>query len=455
MMSAAYNNGLATAKRNLIIGLGKTGLSVAQYFAREGIEFSVADTREQPPQLFELNRLSTDIETRLGALDADWLSGFDRIVVSPGIDLRTPAIKKVISQGVQVIGDVQLFADIANAPIIAITGSNGKSTVTTLVGELLAASNKQVVVGGNLGTPVLNLFADDAPDVYVLELSSFQLESTHQLNAQAAVVLNVSADHMDRYDDFTAYAKAKARLLAQTQIAVLNKDDARVMAMDFPKQVNTRTFSIEVAADYCLNNDGANAVLQHGDLQIIDVASIRMQGKHNWANALAALALLEEFNLPNEVVSKVLNRFSGLAHRTQWVAEKNGVVFINDSKATNIGATQAALMGMTSKSVVILGGQGKDQDFNDLRDSVKAFARAVVLMGEDAEKIEASLQNLVPMMRVNTMQDAVITAMNHAQASDVVLLSPACASFDMYSGFSERGDDFMRCVQEVVHDRFG
>ncbi|MDE2089008.1 MAG: UDP-N-acetylmuramoyl-L-alanine--D-glutamate ligase [Gammaproteobacteria bacterium] len=435
----------------LIVGLGKTGLSCARYLSARGLEVAVTDSRDQPPGLERLREELPDVALFLGGFDASAFASAEQLVVSPGVSLRTPVIAEALRRGVPVLGDVELFARAARAPVVAVTGSNGKSTVTTLAGEMARRAGREVRVGGNLGTPALELLGATEPDLYVLELSSFQLETTQTLNAKSAAVLNVSPDHMDRYRDVQEYAAAKARVYRGDGCRVVNADDPRVLAMVVPgRRVLRFTLEAPRADDFGLLARGGEAWLAHGGEAWLAERELRVSGRHNTANALAALALGHSVGLEREPMLQTLREFQGLPHRTQWVAERDGVRWYNDSKGTNVGATLAALQGMPGKLVLIAGGDGKGADFTPLRAACAAKARAVVLIGRDAPLIEAALAGVVPVMRAAGMDQAVAEARRLAQPGDAVLLSPACASFDMFSGYEERGRVFTDAVGRLL-----
>jgi UDP-N-acetylmuramoylalanine--D-glutamate ligase len=345
---------------------------------------------------------------------------------------------------------VEIFARLAAAPIAAITGSNGKSTVTALLGQMVSDAGKQVQVGGNIGTPVLDLLAEPVPDCYVLELSSFQLETTRSLAAQAAVVLNVSPDHLDRYDDLAHYAACKQVVYHNAAVSVVNRDDATVMAMA-QGAAQVLSFGLDVPAENQFGRIQHNneTWLARGSEPLLPVSRLRMVGEHNQANALAALALGEALDLPMDSMLDTVQHFAGLPHRTQWVAELNGVAWYNDSKGTNVGATLSALKGLPGPLVLIAGGQGKGADFTSLRAAVADKVRAVVLVGEDAQQIALALHDAVPVVFANSMEDAVQQAQQLARPGDAVLLSPACASFDMFNGFEHRGEVFFAAVKAL------
>jgi UDP-N-acetylmuramoylalanine--D-glutamate ligase len=433
---------------NVIVGLGKTGLSCARYLAARGESFAVTDSRDMPPGFDELRRAFPQIPVFLGGFDAVVLARAQRLIVSPGVALAEPAIAAAVRDGAEAVGDIELFAREAHAPVVAVTGANGKSTVTTLVGEMLRDAEFAVRVGGNLGTPALDLLVAEAPDFYVLELSSFQLETTRSLNAAAAAVLNISPDHMDRYHDVRDYAAAKQRVYRGDGIMVINRDDPVVAAMpEAGRKVVRFGLSAPGQGDFGVRQRDGEACLAKGAESLMAAAELRIKGSHNIANALAALALGDAVGIPMAGMLATLRRFPGLPHRTQWVASRNGVSWYNDSKGTNVGATLAALQGMPGKVVLIAGGLGKGQDFTPLKAAVAAKARGVVLLGQDAALIERAVAGAVPVVRVKDMDEAVERAASLAREGDTVLLSPACASFDMFKGYEHRGEVFTAAVR--------
>ena len=448
------------SSRVLIVGLGKTGLSVARFLAGRGIPFAIADSRDKPPYLSELRDTLPDAGVFLGGFQSAAFKAATHLAVSPGVPLDELEIAAAARRGVPVLGDVDLFACVAEAPIVAITGANGKSTVTTLVGLMAEADGRRVRVGGNLGTPMLDILDDEA-DLYVLELSSFQLERSSLLEPAAATVLNISSDHMDRYPDLQAYADAKRRIFRGAGYRILNRDDPLVAAMAEPSQHNA-WFGLGPPPEQLLGNrqltigdhygvgliDGEEWLLCKGR-PLMKSAELRIQGRHNVANALAAAALSEAVGLSPAAIASALRRFRGLDHRMQWVAEIGGVVWINDSKATNVGACMAALAGLNRKAVLIAGGDGKGADFKVLRPIVAEKVRAAVLMGKDAPLLESTLGDLIATVKVGNIRQAVETARTLAQPGDAVLLAPACASLDQFKDYQERGRLFMEAVRSL------
>ncbi|MGV6826049.1 MAG: UDP-N-acetylmuramoyl-L-alanine--D-glutamate ligase [bacterium] len=438
-------------ERVLVVGLGVTGLSCVKYLVERGYQVAVADSRQSPPGLDELRSEYPDVGVFLGEFEESVFRNARQLVISPGVPLASPAVQAAIEAGARVIGDVDLFARAVNAPVIAITGSNAKSTVTTLVGEMAAQANLNVAVGGNLGEPMLDLLGGDM-DLYVLELSSFQLETAHELKPAVATVLNISADHMDRYDDLDSYAAAKARILNGAEAAVYNLDDERVMAM--PRLGASTYFTVESSDDdnvFNLQVIEGRTWLCRGRETVLDTDQMLIAGRHNHANALAALAIGSLLEIPMDAMLNALQQFRGLRHRSEFVASCCGVSWYNDSKGTNPGATIAALQGLhkddDSRTVLIAGGDCKQADFSVLGSVMQQCVRALILIGRDREEIRQVAPEGIPVFEAGDMEDAVKLSMAAVQPGDRVLLSPACASFDMYRGFEERGDHFCGLVR--------
>ena len=431
------------------MGLGKTGVSCIRYLAKRGVAVSATDTRRAPPGLEELGSLAGTLDIRLGGFDLSLLDGASQLLMSPGVSLEEPIARQARARGIEVLGDVELFARAARAPVIGITGTNGKSTVTSLVARMAGAAGRRVLAGGNLGEPALDLLEQPIPDLYVLELSSFQLETTSSLELLAAVVLNVTADHMDRYADVAAYARAKARIFAKAATLVLNADDPWVAGMR-REGARTLTFSVQRAdADFSLLRAGAQVLLARRGSALLDTARMKIAGLHNAANALAALALGEAAGLPMPAMLEALESFPGLAHRSAWVADIGGVRFIDDSKGTNVGATVAAVAGTPRPVVLIAGGEGKGQDFTPLAAAFRDKVRHCVLIGRDAPAIAVALNGVCTLENAATMVQAVQAAQRAARPGDAVLLSPACASFDMFRDYAHRGDEFAAAVRDL------
>lgn len=436
-----------------MVGLGTTGLSCARFLAGRGREFVVVDSRAEPPGLAALREELPEVEFIPGAFDPALFASAAEIILSPGVALTEPAVQAAREAGVPLLGDIEIFAKHAEAPILAVTGSNGKSTVATLLAEMGREAGLRVKAGGNLGPAALDLLRGEVPDLYVLELSSFQLELAGSLDALAAVVLNVSDDHLDRHHSLDEYAAIKARIYRGNGTVVLNMDDPMVSAMAKPGRKIAKFSLAEPASetDYGILVVDGQPVLARGSQALLPTGQMRLAGRHNWANALAALALGEAAGFSCEAMLRAIRDFPGLSHRCQWVAGRDGVNWYNDSKGTNVGATIAALEGMPGEKVVLIaGGEGKGADFSPLRGAVAKRARAVVLIGRDANIIESALAGTVPLLHAADMHEAVALAKGAAQAGDTVLLSPACASFDMFSNYRERGDRFVEAVEEAL-----
>ena len=451
------------AGRTVVVGLGRTGMSCVRYLRSRGMAFAVTDNRAEPPEAKALQRLAPEAPTRFGAFDESLLDGAAQVLASPGVSLAEPFLASALRRGLPVMGDIELFAREARAPVVAITGTNGKSTVTSLVALMVQAAGRRVLAGGNLGEPALDLLEQPVPDAYVLELSSFQLETTRSLRTAAAAVLNVSADHMDRYATPGQYAAAKARIFEHCAVAIVNLDDPVVRAMPSPSsRVLGFSLHAEPAADYHVRampapgaspDDSAAAAtdwaLMHRDEMLAKMSDLRITGLHNAANALAALALGAALRLPREACLRALREFPGLPHRSQWIADRRGVRYVDDSKGTNVGATLAAVAGMTGPLILIAGGQGKGQDFTPLAAACGRKVRHVVLIGQDAQAIAAALRGVVTIQFADDMQAAVRLAAQVARAGEAVLLSPACASLDMFRDYAHRGDVFAAAVREL------
>jgi UDP-N-acetylmuramoylalanine--D-glutamate ligase len=443
-------NLIQTDKRRLIVGLGITGTSCMRHFLRLGLSFSVLDTREQPPEIKAVLKEFPHIDIRFGAGHEEWVDEANEIYISPGIAKDDPLFATAIKHGALVSGDIDLFARQVTAPVIAISGSNAKSTVTTLVGEMAKCANIDAGVGGNLGEPALDLLSPSR-EAYVLELSSFQLERCSDLQPKVACLLNVSADHMDRHQNMMAYHQAKQRVYRGAQHIVFNRHDhltAPLRTVD----VSIKSFGLDVPD---LGQFGVKAIegqpyLVKGFEPLIPVSDIPLIGDHHILNTLAALAIGDAAGFPLPAMQMAIKQFKGLPHRCEWVDDVNGVRYINDSKATNVGATVAALRGLSStvsgSIVLIAGGQTKDADFSALITALKPLSCKLVLLGEGADAIAALASDQHEVLLVDSLEQAVSVAESISQKGDLVLLSPACASFDMFSGFEQRGNSFKAAV---------
>lgn len=447
-------NSLGLAEPVLVVGLGVTGLSCARFLSRHAVPFIVADSRQQPPGIDELCKSLPDVEIYTGEFNPALFNKAGTLIVSPGISIQQPLFTTARQNGANIIGDIELFAQQVEAPVIAVTGSNGKTTVTSLLGEMARHAGVNVQVGGNIGTPVLDLLEDAKTELYVLELSSFQLETTYSLDAVATTILNITEDHMDRYTGLDDYTAAKARIFQGKGTVIANLDDARVMnVVSGVQQRKCIGFSLKQPTNenYGVCQIDNAAWLCKGQQTLLPVAELRIKGTHNVANALAALAMGELAGLSMPAMLETLRVYQGLPHRMQWLAEHNGVNWFNDSKATNVGATVAAIDGFSdSKVILIAGGQGKGQDFAPLTEVLRKRVSTMLLLGEDAKEIARVIPENVNTLFVNDMQEAVATANSIARPGDIVLLSPACASFDMFNGYEQRGEVFMMAVREQV-----
>lgn len=439
----------------VVAGLGISGVSAVNFLHERGYQVAVTDSRTHPPGH---DQIPAGIQTSFGQLDTELLLQAEEIILSPGLAPQLPEIQQAIAKGISVVGDIQLLRRATEVPIVAITGSNAKSTVTTLIGLMAKEAGKKVAVGGNLGRPALDLLKDQ-PELIILELSSFQLETTSLLNAEVAVVLNMSEDHLDRHGDMLGYHAAKHRIFQGVKKVVFNRDDALSRPL-VPDAVPVQSFGLN-APDMnqygVLCDTDGTLWLARGRERLLKSTEMYIQGTHNIANALACLALGEAIGLPLNSMLETLKSFKGLAHRCEYVDTVNNVRYYNDSKGTNIGATLAAIEGLGAaiaprkgKVVVILGGQGKGQDFKALRAAVQQYVKTVVLIGEDALKIEQSIEGSTEILKAATLQEAVQLCHAKADAEDVVLLSPACASFDMFKGYDDRGHQFVACVKALV-----
>jgi UDP-N-acetylmuramoylalanine--D-glutamate ligase len=453
-------------KKVLVLGLGETGLSLVRWMIVHGARVIVADSRNAPPGLATLQKKHPQVEVRCGIFRSDLLDGVDFIAISPGVSMNEPVVQKAIERGISVAGDIELFARSLpkeNPPkLIAITGSNGKTTVTSMVGAMCHAVGLDTEVAGNISPAVLDVMIHrkgQQPDVWVLELSSFQLETTFSLNAHAATVLNISEDHLDRYSDMGAYIAAKARIFrcdGHSSVQVLNRDDPESMAMGLRERL-IQSFGLLTpplgSHDLGIERDADGVWLVEGNRRLMNANELQVDGLHNISNALAAISLCRAVGLPMQPLLNALKVFKGLPHRVEKVAEINGVTYFDDSKGTNVGATVAALTGLGKTAVIILGGDGKGQDFTPLQSVLTQHARVAVLIGRDAEKIADALKDTgVPMLMARDMKDAVRISAAEARKGDAVLMSPACASFDMFKSYVHRAEVFIAAVNELKAD---
>ncbi|WP_116368748.1 UDP-N-acetylmuramoyl-L-alanine--D-glutamate ligase [Parahaliea mediterranea] len=442
---------IASSDTRVVFGLGVTGLSCARHLYRQGLPFCVVDTRADPPGIDALRAEMPDITVFAGDVPAAVVEGAGELIVSPGIALDEPLVAAAQAAGAHVLGDIDLFMREARAPVIGITGSNAKSTVTELVGAMARSAGLNVGVGGNLGTPALDLL-DAGRELYVLELSSFQLERAGELNLQVATVLNVSPDHLDRHGSLPRYHQAKHRIFRGCASAVVHRDDSLTIPLlgDEVPVISWRLREPELKGFGLRDIDGVDT-LCHGFEPLLSVAELPLVGRHNVANVLAALAIGHAANLPMANMLQAVRAFRGLPHRCQLVRERAGVRYVDDSKGTNIGACEAALNGLGGERNVVLiaGGQGKGADFRQLRTAVARHCHHVVVLGEAAPALADALADVVAIRSVTSMAAAVHEAAALAREGDVVLLSPACASFDMFKGYAHRGSVFADAVQQL------
>ena len=436
--------------RTLVAGLGATGLSVAHYLKEHDEPFAVWDVAPKASVLEQLRADCPQAPVHCGEPDLRDFEAADTVIVSPGISLDHPALRAARAGGAQVYGDIELFAHEANAPVVGITGSNGKSTTTRLVTHLLEAGGVEAAVGGNLGTPALSLLRDPAPGVYVLELSSFQLEATETLHCRVAGMINLSPDHLDRHGSLEAYRAAKHRLYRHTEAAVFNRDDPNTR----PGVLAGRSVSFGMDApsqdeDFGLIRHEGEDWLCQGQQRLLPCSEVPLAGRHNQANVLAGLAMADAFGVDLQRAAQSLSSFEGLPHRLQPVAEINGVRWINDSKATNFGALQAALSAFAEPCVLIAGGRAKQEDPAQLVPVIRERVRALVLVGEAADALAAAWRDCTSIVQVETLAEAVPEAAGQAEPGDCALLSPGCSSHDQYTNFEARGEDFMAQVRAL------
>jgi len=437
-----------TAAKDMVVGIGATGLSIARHLQRSNCSAVFFDSRDEPPGLEELKEIFPDAKVLLGGSKLP--KSVQRIIASPGIADSHPLLAKAHKKKIEVVSDIELFARDAKAPFVAVTGSNGKSTVTTLLYHMCIADGREVLAGGNLGEPALDLLDQDKPDVYVLELSSFQLQRTQNLPAQIAVLLNVSPDHLDWHKDEDEYRQSKYRVFRDAKAAVSNRADEE--AAKYTRHCDqVVSFGLDAPADghFGLRVDDEETYLARGETLLLATRDLAMYGMHNQLNALAALAVGDLLGLEMEAMLQVLVEFPGLPHRMQFVARIGAVDYINDSKATNVAAAVASIESIDNMLVLVAGGDGKGGNFGDLSGAVEDKLRGAVLIGKDAEKIAHALDTVMPVQFADTMGAAVSMAAQCAESDDTVLLAPACASLDQYKNYMERGDSFCNAVEAL------
>lgn len=445
---------MKAADFSVIVGMGDTGLACARYLHQRGVPFAVTDSRENPPQLNSFLQEFSQIDYQLGGFSEKLLDRATEIIVSPGVSLNEPAIAKQIAKNKSVIGDIEIFAREAKKPIVGITGSNGKTTVTTLVGMMVESAGKKAAVCGNIGDPVLDMLRLPAPDYYVVELSSFQLERTYSLRPAAAVVLNISPNHLDRHANLENYMNAKRRIYTHCQMPVVNFDEPAIwQPLSFLRTPVKFSMQAEKQCDFYLQSQQEQLWLMHRGQSLLPASELKLHARHHLKNALAALALGFAIELPMSAMLDVLRQFAGLPHRCQWVRNYQGVDYYNDSKGTSIAATEAALISIgelkKGQLILIAGGQGKGVDFSPLRASIKQYVSQLILIGEDAPILEKTFNTVVPITRAVSLEEAVTKAAHFAKPGDAVLLSPVCASWDMFKNYKHRGDVFIKAVESL------
>lgn len=436
-------------RSTLVVGLGATGLSAAKFLAARNELACVIDSRAEPPGLEALREAHPDVPIVLESLDTAWLDGIERVVLSPGLSVDLPLVTAACERGIAIASDIELFARAADAPVVAVTGSNGKSTVVTLTHHLLETMGLRSAAGGNLGPPALDLLAE-RPDVFVLEISSFQMETTESLHPKVAALLNVSADHLDRHGSLERYAELKRKLIDAAEMAVFNQDDdlVRAMGLVHPRGIPFSTVHAPERGYGIVDIDGERCLARDGE-PFLPAARLRIRGRHNEGNVLAALALTEAVSGRHLADLAALEAFTGLAHRCEWIADRQGVTYINDSKGTNVGAAVAALEGLDGPFVLIAGGQSKGASFAPLARHARGKLVGAVLLGESAADLEQALAGVCETHRASGMSQAVAIAAELAIPGVTVLLSPACASFDQFASYADRGEQFAASVREI------
>lgn len=442
----------------IIVGLGATGLSCARYLHSLGETFQVVDSRLDPPGLNELKAQFPSLQVTLGEFSATMLSEANELIVSPGISIQTPAIVAAREAGVAISGDIDIFSKAVLKPLVAVTGSNGKSTVVTLLAAMATKAGLRVGLGGNLdgaqAAPALDLLRQDEKDIYILELSSFQLETTECLAARAAVILNVSDDHMDRYASKQDYEAAKQRIFKGAQFAVVNRDETASAPWSSDCDiVSSFGMNSPQSGEWGVAERNGETILMFGDEFLLSAKTLKIAGKHNISNALAALALGQAIDLPRQAMIEALQEFPGLPHRCQWLRNLRGVDYFNDSKGTNVGASIVAIESLgeilKGKLVLIAGGVDKGADFSVMAPVVAKFVKLAILIGRDAKNMASAFKDSIEIIFASSLIEAVNMAAARSSEGDAVLLSPACASFDMFTDFTHRGRVFVSAVEEL------
>ena len=438
-------------KKVLVIGLGDTGQSVLHFLADKACVVRAIDTRTVIGGFEKIKKAYKEVKFFIGgSFDKNVIQDIDLIIISPGVSLKESYVQEALSRGIPVIGDIEIFAQVksASSKVIGITGSNGKTTVTSLVAELLKASEISTVVAGNIGIPILNMLNQAIPDVYVLELSSYQLETTYSLTLDSAAILNISEDHMDRYSSIEDYAKAKYRIFNHAKKCILNRDDNYLKSKIKNDSITFGSDSDE--KNYSIKKNGNQYFIAKGKAEIVSLDHIKLKGPHNIKNVMAALALCEQFNISTSVIAKVLSEFEAPPHRMEYIDSISGVDFYNDSKGTNVGATIAAIQSMTKPILLIAGGDGKNQNFQPLLGPLKGRVKNISLIGKDAEIMQKIFSTeSIPITIEKNIEEAVKKSFGIAKKGDVILLSPACASTDMFKNYVERGNIFKDCVMKL------
>ncbi len=448
---ALQKQDVGNMRETVVIGLGETGLSVAKHLSEQGIAFLMCDTRANPPQLSTFKRRFPNTEIQLGKLVEGAFTKTAQIIVSPGIDINQDVIREAVAANeCECIGDIELFARSTTKPIVAITGSNGKSTVTSLLAEMARSANVNAYAGGNLGPPALDLLNHSDAELFVLELSSFQLESTQSLQPEVSVVLNISPDHLDRHGDVGSYAQIKEHIYTNAKSSVINRNDEYVSRMKTAGEVISFALDQPSEGQFGVRKENECSYLAFGDEHLLPVSELALQGESGILNSLAALAVGYALNLPMQPMLDKLKDFKGLPHRLALVAERDGVFWFNDSKGTNIGATISSLRSLNKNIILIAGGVFKGGDLAQLKKAVAKHAKHVILLGQDANVLQQGIEGVSSIDVANSMNEAVQIALKISITGDQVLLSPACASFDMYKNYIERGCDFENCVKDLL-----
>ena len=451
MSLALQKNDISNVRQTIVIGLGETGLSVAQYLSKNDITFTMIDSRPNPPRLQLFRQSFPTAEIYLGEFASSLFAQAECVIVSPGIDTNQDVIREVVAaNGCECIGDIELFARSTTKPIVAITGSNGKSTVTSLLTEMASSASVKAYAGGNFGPPALDLLNYGDAELFVLELSSFQLESTQSLHPDVSVVLNISPDHLDRHGYMDNYVQIKEHVYSNAKISVINRDDEYVSRMKTSGDVISFGLGHPAEGEFGLIKENEASFLMLGNEYLLPVSELALKGESGVLNSLAALAIGHALKLPMQKMLSKLKNFKGLPHRLALVEEHAGVSWFNDSKGTNIGATISSLCSLNKNIILIAGGKFKGGDLTKLREVVAKHTKHVILLGRDASVLQQELEGASPIDMAASMTDAVAIAYRSSTAGDQVLLSPACASFDMYKSYIERGCDFENCVKSLV-----